>query len=248
MNQLDYYSFMGYPAGVLKDRYALYAQRFTPGGRVVDLGCGRGEFLEVLSEHGVHGVGVDADRDMVAEAAAKGLDVHLADAADFLGAHIGEFEGVFAAHLAEHLAPEALLELVRQASGALKEGGRMIAVTPNPRNLLMQLNDFWIDLQHVRYYSPDIMRWILHLAGLEDIEVGVNDKYRLGPDWLVDGPADLPTAKPETHPSIQERLQESSVPPSVKQRIADLEEMVNRLGAWAHSLYPPGEYYATGVK
>jgi SAM-dependent methyltransferase len=247
VDQLEYYSFMGYPAEVLKDRYQPYADRFTPGQRVLDVGCGRGEFLEVLRDRGVEPFGVDGDAQMTEEGRRKGLAIANSDAISYLHANREEFDGVFAAHIAEHLTPEALLELVKGMSGALRPGGRAIVVTPNPRNLLMQLNDFWIDLQHVRFYSPDIMRWILHLAELDEIETGVNPRYRLGPEMLQDGgPETLPRST--QRPTGLGRLQEATTAGSLIERLAAVEERLNQLTSWAVSLYPPGEYFATGVK
>lgn len=247
MDQLEYYTFMGYPGEVLKDRYQPYADRFPAGGRVLDVGCGRGEFLEVLRGRGIEPFGVDADAQMAEDGRRRGLSIANSDAITYLHEHAGEFDGAFAAHIAEHLAPEELLELVKGMSAALKPGGRAILVTPNPRNLLMQLNDFWIDLQHVRFYSPDIMRWVLKLGGLEEVETGVNPRYRLGPEIFQDGgPARLPRQRPRT--TGLGRLQEASTPSSLLERLAALEERVNQMTEWATSLYPPGEYFATGVR
>jgi O-antigen chain-terminating methyltransferase len=247
VDQLEYYTFMGYPGEVLKERYQPYADRFSAGNRVLDIGCGRGEFLEVLRDRGIEPFGVDADAQMAEEGRGKGLSIADGDAIEYLHQHAGEFDGTFAAHIAEHLSPEALLELVKGMSVAVKPGGRVIVVTPNPRNLLMQLNDFWIDLQHVRFYSPDIMRWVLNLGGLEEIEIGVNPRYRLGPEMFHDGgPEHLPRRRQRS--TGLGRLQEAGTPSSLLERLAAVEERLNQLSGWASSLYPPGEYFATGVR
>lgn len=248
MNQLEYYSFMGYPAEVLRDRYVPYVSLFAPESRVVDIGCGRGEFLELLRERGFRGIGIDADASMVELVQSKGLEAVQADGLGYLREHPREFDGVFAAHLIEHMEPDPLLELVKAAGAALRDGGRLIVVSPNPRNLLMQLHDFWIDLQHVRFYSPHIIHWLFHLAGLRDVEIGHNDRYRLGPEWAVDGQPDLPSAGPKPRRVGRERLAGLAVPRSVIERISDLERRVNLLSHWVSSLYCPGEYYVTGIR
>src|SRR5262249_7798136 len=134
---------MGYPAEVLRERYVPCAGLFAPESRVVDVGCGRGEFLELLKERGSRGIGIDADASMVELVQSKGLEAIRADGLDYLRDNPGEFDGVFAAHLIEHMAPDPLVELVKAASAALRDGGRLIVVSPNPTNLLMHLDNFW---------------------------------------------------------------------------------------------------------
>lgn len=248
MDQLEYYSFMGYPAEMLRERYVPYAALFAPASRVADVGCGRGEFLELLEGRGAQGIGIDADASMVELVRSKGLEAVHAEGLGYLRQHVSEFEGVFAAHLIEHLAPDPLLELLKAAAAALRQGGRLIVVSPNPSNLLMQQHDFWIDLQHVRFYSPHIIRWLFHLAGLRDVEIGYNDLYRLGPEWAVGGQPALPVAGRRRRARVRERVAKLALPPSVVERITELEQRVNLLSEWVTSLYPPGEYYVTGTR
>jgi SAM-dependent methyltransferase len=246
-DQLAYYRFFGFPGEWLLERYQPYADRFPPGARVLDVGCGRGEFLELLGRRGVHGVGVDSDPSMVAAVREKGLEAEPGEAVAFLEANPDAFDGVFAAHLIEHLSPDALSGLVRAAAQALRPDGRLILVSPNPRNLRMLTNDFWIDLQHVRFYHPEIVRFLMHLAGLRDIEMGENERYPLGPELATADPAPLPAARPPQHALGRERLA-MALPPSIGERLSDLEERVNLLTGWARTLYPPGEYFVTAVR
>ena len=248
LDQLEYYTFMGYSAELLRDRYAGYAERFAPGSKVADIACGRGEFLELLRDRGVDATGVDADRSMVEAVRARGLAAEVADGVDFLRGHAGAFDGVFAAHVVEHMRPEVLDQFVTAAAAALRPGGRLLLVTPNPANLAMQLNDFWIDLQHVRFYSPEVMRWLFHRAGLGGVEIGVNDRYRSEPP-TVDAAADeLPRPLPATRAVGRERVVGPLLPASVAERLGQLEERVNLLSRWMRSLYPGAEYWVTGTR
>ncbi|TAM59897.1 MAG: class I SAM-dependent methyltransferase [Chloroflexota bacterium] len=246
-DQLDYYTFMGYSSEALTDRYRPYAGRFDAGSRVLDIGCGRGEFLGLLAARGVAGVGVDADASMVAECASRGLDAHQADGLEFMGRHRGEFDGVFASHLVEHLPPAQVDQLVHAAHAALRDGGRLILVTPNPANLQMQLRDFWIDLQHVRLYSPEIIAWLLHGAGFTGVEEGVNPRYESHGEVNPLGLEPVPSPLPPPRPVGRERLA-GVMPPSVGHRLGELEARVNLLTRWAQSLYPPAEYWVSGIR
>jgi SAM-dependent methyltransferase len=229
---------MGYSSDVLLDRYAPYAARFSPGSRVLDLGCGRGEFLQLLKQHGADGVGVDADEEMIAAVREKGLNAQQAEVHEFLKKHPDEFDGVFAAHLIEHLRPEQFAELARLAVRALRPGGRLILVTPNPHNLSMQLHEFWTDLQHVRFYTPEIVRWVVHEAGLQSIEVGENARYRSDPR----AESYLDVVTPPSRPTrLRSRL---------RKRVSEwlTPVWVFQMRDVLRSLYPPAEFYVTGVR
>lgn len=248
LDQREYYRFMGYSSEQLADRYRPYVERFAAGARVLDVACGRGEFLQLLRARGVDAVGVDADASMVDEVRGQGLAVEVADGVTFLREHEGEFDGVFAAHLIEHLAPDVLDAFVSAAASALRPGGRLLLVTPNPANLAMQLRDFWIDLQHVRFYSPEIVRWLLHKAGLRDLEVGVNERYQSRPAELEREFPELPKPQPPPRTVGRERVVKPLFPPSYQSRLEDLEHRVNVVTEWMLELYPPAEYWATGVR
>lgn len=237
---------MGYGSEALLQRYRLYAGMFSEGP-VLDVACGRGEFLQLLGERNIEGIGVDADASMVDEVRRRGARAEVGEAAAYLRAHAGAYGGVFSAHLIEHLPPEALRDLVAAAAGALRPGGRLLVVTPNPANLQMQLHDFWIDLQHVRFYSPEIVRWIFQLAGLREVSEGVNDAYHSGPELGEEELPPLPLARPPRRPLGRESLA-PLLPRSLDERLSQLEQRVNRLTFWAASLYPPAEYFVTGLR
>jgi SAM-dependent methyltransferase len=250
-SQLDYYTFMGFNPDELRMRYAVYADRFPKGSGVLDVGCGRGEFLELLAARKVDGLGIDADEAMVREVTSKGLRALACEANGFLDSHPDEFDGIFAAHLIEHLPPQAVQNLVQAAARALKPNGRLILVTPNPQNLQMQLRDFWIDLQHVRFYSAEIVRWIVHDAGLKDIEIGLNPSYSTGPELAHSRLPELPITPPparELNRRIVNRLYTAMRRSPTQRRIANLERRMNALVRWMKELYPPAEYFVTGVR
>jgi O-antigen chain-terminating methyltransferase len=257
-SQLDYYRYMGYDSQELKDRYIPYADRFARGSRVLDVGCGRGEFLELLAERDIDGCGIDSDADMVETVRKKGLQAVVADALPYLRDHEGEFDGVFASHLIEHLPAEQVRDLVHGAAGALRPGGRLLLVTPNPHNLQMHLRDFWIDLQHVRFYSQDGVRWLLHEAGLRDIEVGENPRYWAGPRFGDGPPSPMPSDLPAPRRRLpflkgQSRERVKTFVRRVRRaspfvRFKDLERRLDDITRWMQSLYPPGEYFVTGVR
>jgi len=141
-SQLGYYEFMGFDSAELRRRYAGYADRYQPGEHVLDIGCGRGEFLELLQARGAQGLGIDADDGMVGAVNARGLRAVQGEAVQYLREHESSFDGVFAAHLIEHLPADAVRCLVQASARALKPGGRLILITPNPGNLqkLLKVN------------------------------------------------------------------------------------------------------------
>src|SRR5207253_8722927 len=112
----DYFAFESRMRGStaeVRARQAVYVDEFRDAAPVLDVGCGRGEFLGLLREAGLEARGVDADADMVAYARGEGLEVEQADALAYLEAvQEGSLGGIFAAQLVEHLPPAPLLRLL----------------------------------------------------------------------------------------------------------------------------------------
>jgi O-antigen chain-terminating methyltransferase len=145
--------------------------RIGPGG-VLDLGCGRGEWLAVLRAAGVAARGVDANPAFVAAGRARGLDMELGDALGHLRAQPPDsVDMVTAFHVIEHLATEDLLALLEAAHGALRPGGCLLLETPNPTNLVMAACDFYNDPTHRSPLPPALTEYLVSAQGFADVEV-----------------------------------------------------------------------------
>ena len=132
----DYYSYMDFDPEHTREVLRHYVPMFEERSPVLELGCGRGEFLGLLDAAGVKAQGVDSDEGMVEAARRIGRDVVCDDAIAFLHGDPapGPFEGVFCAHFVEHLTPDQVAELLAGVRRVLAPGGRFVAVTPNPAN------------------------------------------------------------------------------------------------------------------
>jgi O-antigen chain-terminating methyltransferase len=139
---------------------------FAGAARVLDVGCGRGVFLEMLREAGIAAVGVDLSPNAVRRCRELGFrEVYQEDALGFLRGHAGAFDGVVCSHIIEHLPYEDAVELVHAAYAALAEGGRLAVVTPNPRDLRVIGEMFWLDPTHVRPYPLPLLEAMLRATG-----------------------------------------------------------------------------------
>jgi O-antigen chain-terminating methyltransferase len=149
-----------------------YVPRFAAGGRILDAGCGRGEFLELLAEAGLEGYGVDRDPGMVALCREKGLAVEEGDVLGHLAslpdASLG---GIFAAQVVEHLVPADLSRLVALAAAKLRPGGVFLAETINPTCLATFAGAFYLDPTHTRPVHPEALRFQLEEAGFATVEI-----------------------------------------------------------------------------
>ncbi len=126
-----------------------------PASQALDLGCGRGEWLELLQQQGVTARGVDLDDGMLSSAQQLGLDVRHEDALSALRtAPDASLLVVSAFHLVEHITFEQLREMVRQAKRVLVPGGVLIMETPNPENLIVAGCNFYLDPTHQRPIPP----------------------------------------------------------------------------------------------
>ncbi|GMU67623.1 MAG: hypothetical protein AMXMBFR36_38970 [Acidobacteriota bacterium] len=147
--------------------------RFLDGarGEVLDLGCGRGEALAILGEHGIPARGVDLSESMVEECRRKGLRAEVADLFTALAAvPEASLGGVVSFHVIEHLDPADVDRLVRMARRALVPGGVLVLETPNPLSLVVAARNFWIDPTHRRPIHPETLRMMFDVAGFDPVE------------------------------------------------------------------------------
>ncbi len=141
-------------------------------GAVLDVGCGRGEWLEVLKEAGVEAYGVDLDVEFVTRCVDRGLDARLDDAFRHLSDIPEEsLAAVTAFHVAEHLPTEMIEELIDLSARSLCPGGLLILETPNPENLVVGSSTFYIDPSHIRPLNPKFLAFLVETKGFVDVDV-----------------------------------------------------------------------------
>lgn len=155
----------------IAERISFYLPFLQGKGKVLDLGCGRGEALELLTKHGIPAEGVDASARMVELCRERGLAAEEGDLLEKLAAvPAGSLGGVVSFHVIEHLPPEVVDRLVRLASRALAPGGVLILETPNPLSVVVAARNFWLDPTHRRPVHPESLRLTYELAGFDPIE------------------------------------------------------------------------------
>jgi SAM-dependent methyltransferase len=170
----DYFAFetrMRGPRELIRARQREYVDDFRDATPVLDVGCGRGEFLSLLAEAGIEAKGVDIDPDMVAFCRGQGLDVEEGDALAHLeGLGEGSLGGIFAAQFVEHLEPGPLTTFIGLAASRLRPGGVMVLETINPLSLFA-LRNYFADLTHAQPLIPDTLSLLVKEAGFERAEV-----------------------------------------------------------------------------
>ena len=151
----------------VRERQRPYVDDFRDAAPVLDIGCGRGEFLALLREAGVEARGVDADADMVAYARGEGLEVEQADALAHLEAcEDGSLGGIFAGQVVEHLPPPALVRLLELAARpSCARAGSLVAETINPLSPLA-LRSYFADLTHAQPLVPETLALLARAGGL----------------------------------------------------------------------------------
>jgi 2-polyprenyl-3-methyl-5-hydroxy-6-metoxy-1,4-benzoquinol methylase len=153
-------------------RQKKYAKYFQPDDLVLDVGCGRGEFLEILKQNRIKYEGIDSDPRMVDLCRQKGLHAFRASVTNHLSPLTGYYNGIFASHVLEHLPPDSVSEFLQSCYRALKPQGKLIIVTPNPENLQVITCTFWLDLTHRRPYPLMLLKALLEESGFGIIDSG----------------------------------------------------------------------------
>ena len=154
----------------IKNKQRSYLTYFTGGGPVIDVGCGRGEFLELMREAGIEARGLDFDLDMTLLCKEKGLDVVHCDALAYLAdVPDDSLGGIFSAQVIEHLSSAQLNALIAMAARKLKPGGSVVLETLNPESLFVHYKWFWMDPSHVRLVHPQTLQFLLESAGFAQV-------------------------------------------------------------------------------
>lgn len=159
----------------IKDRFRIYlpyVETARESGDVIDIGCGRGEWLEILNETGIKARGVETNRVLIEQCRERGLEVVEEDMLAYLrnlpDESIGAITGF---HIIEHVSLDALVILLDEALRVLRPGGVAIFETPNPENVLVGSNFFYLDPTHRHPLPSELMQFLVESRGFHSIEV-----------------------------------------------------------------------------
>lgn len=147
-------------------------QELFPTWEGIDLGCGRGEWLELLAELGCRMRGVDLDEGMLSACLARGLPAERKEALSFLRELPSESQALVSGfHLVEHIEFEALRDLASESLRVLKPGGLLILETPNPENLVVGTANFYLDPTHRRPIPPELLSFVAEFCGFCRVKI-----------------------------------------------------------------------------
>lgn len=153
-------------------RFELYTNLFTAAAPVLDVGCGRGEFLLALQGRGIAARGVDSNAELVEHCAAQGLEVTRGDALECLRSlEVGSMGGVFSAQVLEHLEPAGIHSFLALSQRVLRPGGLLIVETVNAESLAAVTRNFFADWTHRTPIVPRSLRFVAERCGFTDLEI-----------------------------------------------------------------------------
>lgn len=162
----------------IRERLKVYLPRFSEANvgteetPCLDIGSGRGEWLELASEAGLHVKGIDLNSAQVQECRDRGLNAEPREALTYLRSLPADSLGAITGfQLIEHIDFEARIALFDECIRVLKPGGFAIFETPNPQNLLVGSCDFWSDPTHIRPLYPESHRHFMELRGFSHVEI-----------------------------------------------------------------------------
>jgi 2-polyprenyl-3-methyl-5-hydroxy-6-metoxy-1,4-benzoquinol methylase len=169
--------FRGSPEEIRR-RVEEYLPIFVDASDVLDVGCGRGEFLELLRERGIRARGIDINAAMVDVCREKGLEAATGDALTYLRRlPDGSLGGLFAAQVVEHLEPRYLTQLLDTAFEKLRPGAPIVLETINPACWFAFFESYIRDLTHVRPVHPDTLKYLLVATGFQHVEIRYRAPY-----------------------------------------------------------------------
>ena len=159
------------PEAYVRKNHEFYLPYFAGRKNVVDLGCGRGEFLALLAEHAIPARGIEYSEELVAYCRRHNQEASRADLFEFLAAAPElSLDGIFCSQVVEHLEPARVPELVRLAHSRLAPGGIFIVETPNPECLAIFATHFYLDPTHTRPIPPALLAFYFEEFGFGQLE------------------------------------------------------------------------------
>jgi O-antigen chain-terminating methyltransferase len=156
----------------VKERQRVYLGDFAGRREVLDIGCGRGEFLEMMRDAEVPARGIDLGAESVALCRSKGLNAEEADLFEYLdGLPESSLDGIFCSQVVEHLPPDRLPEMIRLCASRLQRNGVIAIETPNPECLAIFATHFYLDPTHTRPVPHPLLSFYLEEFGVGGIVV-----------------------------------------------------------------------------
>lgn len=153
-----------------------YVSYFRGSQNILDIGCGRGEFISLLKDEDIDATGIDISDSMLKEAEEKGLKCLKKDALEYLREMKDEsLGGIFASQVIEHFEAEYLKEVIRESFRVLRAGSPLILETINPLSLFALANIYFLDITHQKPLHPEFMRYMLESTGFSKVEILYSD-------------------------------------------------------------------------
>lgn len=169
----SYYLFEGFHRGDSKsiaEKQTEYCAFFEGKDEVLDVGCGRGEFLALLRDRGIKASGVDSNQVMVEECKQNGFTVVCADLIEHLkGVEDGRYGGIFSSQVVEHLSASVIARFISLAAQKIRPGGVIVVETLNPLSLAGFAEYFYKDPTHVTPVHPETLSFLLKSSGFKNV-------------------------------------------------------------------------------
>ncbi len=156
----------------VKQQQEIYLAYFQSQKTVLDLGCGRGEFLDFLAHENIPCEGIDSNEQMAAQCRERGHSCRVADILEALAPYPdNSLGGIFSSQVVEHLPPDYVRRLIDLAYNKLAPGSYIVLETLNPTSVFALVNVYFLDMTHQQPIHPRALEFLLENAGFQDVEI-----------------------------------------------------------------------------